>query len=74
MFLSSFRRPPSSNNRSTPNRNLPATTVSGTSITRPRAGKPVEVKPQVGAIQRPFPTLSTPTLLDQPKPSIKQQP
>ncbi|OMJ85002.1 hypothetical protein SteCoe_13777 [Stentor coeruleus] len=74
MFLSSFRRPPSSNNRSTPNRNLPATTVSGTSITRPRPGKQVEIKPQVGTIQRQFPTLSTPTLLDQPKPSTKQQP
>jgi Domain of unknown function (DUF3342)/CHORD len=74
MFLSSFRRPPSSNNRSTPTRSMPTTTVSGTSITRPRGAKPVEVKAQANNISRPFPNLSTPTLLDQTKPSLKKEP
>ena len=70
MFLSSFRRPPSSNNRSTPNRNMPTTTISGTSITRPRGVKPVEVKPQINNMNRPIPNL----LVNQPKPLAKREP
>ena len=55
MFLSSFRRPPSSNNRGTPNRNLPAATISGTSIARTRNVKLPEQRPVVNAAPKPNP-------------------
>ena len=72
MFLSSFRRPPSSNNRTGVSRNVPTATVSGTSITRPRGLKPAEAKPV--AIARAYPSLTTPVLSDQSRPIAKREP
>lgn len=71
MFLSSFRRPPSSNNRSTPSRNMPTTTISGTSITRPKGPKPIESKPN--PIPRPFPSQVVPQVPEQPKLTSKKE-
>lgn len=64
MFLSSFRRPPSSNNRNTPVRNLPEATISGTSITRGRTLKGADSKMPLNPVlkpnQAPVSTLSEP--------------
>ena len=66
MFLSSFRRPPSSNNRNTPNRNFPATTISGASYTRARDLKGVDSKAPINPQSKPI--LNTPSIPQGPEP------
>ena len=75
MFLSSFRRPPSSNNRNTPNRNLPTTTISGTSYTRARNIKGVEAKPPINSQPKPIlNSSSVPQGPEPPKLSLRKEP
>ena len=71
MFLSSFSRPPSSNNETGVSRNVPTATVSETSITRPRGLKQAEIKP--AAIARVYPSLTTPVLSDQSRTIAKRE-
>lgn len=64
MFLSSYRRPPSSYTRTQANRQTPTTTVSGTSLSKPRGTKQPDPKP---AQRQPLPTfnpLPTPNVIE----------
>ena len=74
MFLSSFRRPPSSNKVTAQARNLPAATISGTSIARTRTLKAADQKPPTNPPLKPNPIPSAPNLSDLPKQNYRKEP
>jgi hypothetical protein len=73
MFLSNFRRPPSSNQKASPSRNLPAATISGTSIARTRTVKGQDLKTPVVPQAKPNPPIA-PTLLEIRKEVQRKEP